>query len=91
MKLEAVETLEWGVGVLLHPNFLSETSKLPEGHVKLLTWIMVWLRRPAPESWCPQETSEIISSMNFWRWLSWLPSPFSTGDVHRTGSGDRAG
>lgn len=59
MKLEAVETLEWGVGVLLHPNFLSETSKLPEGHVKLLTWIMVWLRRPAPESWCPQETSEI--------------------------------
>lgn len=65
------------------PSLLSTASKLPEGMVKLLTWIVARLRCPKTQSWCPQETTELGRLHQFPEVASWLLSSFSAGDVHR--------
>lgn len=70
------------------PSLLSTASKLPEGMVKLLTWIVARLRCPNTQSWCTQETTELGCLHQFSEVASWLLSSFSAGDVHRA-SGER--
>lgn len=82
------EILGWRCMYGSIPSLLSTASKLPEGMVKLLTWIVARLRCPNTQSWCPQETTEQGRLHQFPEVASWLLSSFSAGDVHRA-SGER--